>query len=358
MLPVLCLAVTAPDLSSRIRIDGNLDDFDADEWVLDSFTRFAESPVDSRWGSDNDISRIAVTWDHNNLYVGVEVVASGSVLMVVVEHTVGGVSDLVSAGDLRRNVIFSRITPNLVFEAGRASAEAVGAVVGILGPFRYLGPDAYSSRFFQPARGAGALELAIPWANILPESGQIKVLAFVTAGAGTGAGDAAPDPRSLLSVQRDMQARLDNAATLVVDGDYDGEPDIGVSPRGEVTFEFIQTEPVGPGVGFEIRLDNPSVLPDTGEPLRFTILARDETATVQAYQTCEVFSSSGDRVRTLFRDELRAYAPDLTPFEDVWDGRDDNGDIVAGGIYILNVTSGVSPGAKSDVARKSVGVVR
>jgi hypothetical protein len=354
----VCLAVTAPDLSSRIRIDGNLDEYESDEWILDAYTPFAESPVDSRWGSDNDVSRIAVTWDHNFLYVGVEAVASGSALMVVVEHTVGGVSDLIGAGELRRNVIFSRITPTLVFEANRASPEAVGAAVGILEPLRYLGPGEYSSRFFQPARGAGALELAIPWANALPESGQIKVLAFITAGPGTGSGDAAPDPRALLPVQREMQARLDNAATLVVDVDYDGEPDIGVSPRSEATFEFMQTEPVGQSGGYEIRLDNSSALPDTGEPLRFTIQPKDQTVSAQVYQTCEVFSTSGDRVRTLFRDELRSYGPNLTTAQDTWDGRDNNGDIVAGGIYILNVTSGASPGAKSDVARKSAGVVR
>ena len=198
-IPAICGATTAPDLSTRIRIDGNLDEYEPDEWVLDANTSFREAPGDSRWGTDNDISRIAVTWDLNYLYIAVETNNYSSILMTFLEHENGGIADLVGAAALRRNIVFSRIPPNLVVDANRAEPEARVAVVSILEPPRYIDPGLYRSRFYQPASGKGALEMAFPWESVLPASGLIKVLAVVTAGAGTGAGDAAPDPTMRLA---------------------------------------------------------------------------------------------------------------------------------------------------------------
>ena len=66
--PGVVYGATAPDLRTRIIIDGNPTDFDDDEWVVDASTAFRESPGDSRWGLDNDVERIAVTWDNYNVY--------------------------------------------------------------------------------------------------------------------------------------------------------------------------------------------------------------------------------------------------------------------------------------------------
>lgn len=358
IVPAPCPSATAPDLSARIRIDASLDEYLPGEWVLDAGTVFAEAPDDSRWGSDNDIRRLAVTWDSRYLYIAVEVTTSASVLMVFVEHTAGGVSDLVFAGALRRNIVFSRITPNLVIEANRSAAEARAAVVSISEPPRYVGPDALQSRFFQPARGPGALEAAVPWDRILPESGQIRVLAVVTAGPGTGAGDAAPDPRERLPVLREAQVRLDNAVTLTVDRNYDGEPDIGVSPRDEAAFEFVQDTPRSRGAGFVIELGTSTVLPGTENRVNFRVRAVELDEPVQYYLTGEVYSIAGDRVRVLFRDRAQWFEPGVMPPEDVWDGRDDSGEFVDGGIYVLSVTGGYAPGATDYTARKPVSVVR
>ena len=82
VLSTLSLASTAPDLRSQIAIDGDVSDFDADDWVLDETTSFAENPGDSRWGTDNDIRAIAVTWDNFNIYVGVPAVVVSTSLML------------------------------------------------------------------------------------------------------------------------------------------------------------------------------------------------------------------------------------------------------------------------------------
>jgi hypothetical protein len=324
-ISAICAATTAPDLSTRIRIDGSLDEYEFDEWVLDASTRFRELSNDSRWGTDNDISRIAVTWDLNYLYIAVEANNFSSILMTFLEHDNGGISDLVSAAALRRNIVFSRITPNLVIEANPAEPEARAVVVSILEPPHYIDPGLYRSRFYQPARGPGALEVALPWSSVMPPSGSIRVLAAVTAGSGTGVGDAAPDPSVLLQSRRTAQARLDNAITIPVDRNNDGEADIGVSPRGEASFSFTQEKPRIPDTGFVIGLGRSAVLPDTGDPVKFWIEAVDLAEPAQFYLTCEVYSVSGNRVRVLFRDELRLYEPGVTPPEDTWDGRNDSG---------------------------------
>jgi hypothetical protein len=357
LIPATCPGVTAPDLSSRIRIDGRTVEYSDDEWILDAATVFRESDSDSRWGASNDAWRIAATWDETYLYLAIEGSIHQSALMAFLEHTGGGVPDMISAGSIRRNIEFFGILPNLVIQANRASIDATVAVVSVLDPLRYLAPDQFDSRYFQPTQGAGALEIALPWSRVLPRAGFVKLLACVTGGVGTGAGDAAPDPSQLLSVNRQAQAHLDNAITIPVDDNHDGRPDMGVMPRSVVTFEFEQAEPVRSETDVGLRLETNSFAPDNAEVLRFQIDATCRDATV-VYVSCEVYSTSGDRVRVLFRDQARVLQAGADPPWDVWDGRDDRGDIVRGGMYVLLVTGGASPGAVSSSAKESAAVVR
>ena len=90
ILPSLSVATTAPDLRSQIIIDGDVSDFDADDWVLDKTTDFPENPGDSRWGADNDIRAIAVTWDNYNIYIGVPAVVVSTSLMAFLDVGCGG----------------------------------------------------------------------------------------------------------------------------------------------------------------------------------------------------------------------------------------------------------------------------
>jgi hypothetical protein len=356
-LPAASLSATAPDLRSRIRIDGRADEYTPDEWILDANTDFRESPVDSRWGADNDIHRIAVTWDETYLYIAVEAAAHSTALMTFLEHAPRGAADLVSAGPLRRNVVFSGIAPNLILEADKASLDAVAAVVSILEPFRYLDLDDYESQFFQPPIGLGAMEVALPWSRVFPDVGYLRVLAIITGGVGTGAGDAAPDPTARLHVLREAQSRLDNSITVPVDANRDGLPDMGVSPRSIVSFEFEQEEPVHVSCDAELRLQSKSFSPDIGEVLRFQI-GTDCGESVELFVSCFVYSVTGERVRTLFVDERRVFQPGVAPPWDEWDGRNDGGEIVRGGAYIVRATTGQSPGAADSADSESAAVIR
>jgi hypothetical protein len=358
-LPVVCLSTTAPDLRYRIRIDGNLSEYEPDEWVLDSTTVFfKESSYDSRWGADNDVSRIAVTWDDLFLYIAIEGTFQSSALMAFLEHATNGAGDLVSAGPFRRNIVFSGIAPNLIVQADRGALDATVAAITIVDPPRYLDRGSYESHFFQPSRGPGALEIALPWTLVRTNTGYIKLLAVVTAGVGSGAGDAAPDPSAQLSWYQQAQARLDNAIEIPVDGNHDGYPDMGVAPRSVVSFAFRQAEPVRGELDIDLHLETTSFSPDLAQVLPFKVTSSAGSDPVRQYVTCEVYSVSGTRVRVLFQDQEWVFRAGVVPLSVEWDGRDDAGEIVRGGIYIVTATSGASPGARTSSARQSAAVLR
>jgi len=357
-IPTICSGVTAPDLTSRIRIDGRVTEYTPDEWILDATTDFRESDHDSRWGAGNDVWRIATTWDETYLYIAIEGSFHDSALMVFLEHAGGGIPGLISAGTIRRNIEFSSILPNSVVQANRASPDATVAVVSILDPLRYLDPSVYNSMYFQPVHGPGALEIALPWSRVLPLTGYVKLLACVTGGSGTGTGDAAPDPTELLSANHQALAYLDNAITVPVDANLDGQPDMGIMPRSVVSYEFTQTAPVAGDGEIGLRLETNSFAPDAGEVLRFKVEAAtgDDPATV--YVSGEVYSVTGQRVRVLFSDEARVFQAGVEPQWDQWDGRDDRGEIVRGGMFVILITGGASPGVVSSSTKQSAAVVR
>lgn len=358
LIPAPCPCVTEPDLGTRIRIDGQVTEYTDDEWILDGTTVFRESGRDSRWGASNDISRIAATWDEQFLYIAIEGSIHDSRLMTFLEYTGNGVPDMISAGPIRRNIEFFGILPNIVIQASRASLDASVALVSILDPLRYLDPGGYTSRYYQPARGPGAMEIALPWSQVFPEAGYLKLLACVTGGAGTGAGDAAPDPSERLSANHQALAHLDNAITLPVDDNGDGLPDMGVMPRAAVSFQFDQQAPAAADGEVILRLEQSSFAPDEGEVLRFKVDATSASDPVTWYVSAEVYSVTGERVRVLFRDESRVFQSGVEPPWDQWDGRDDRGEAVRGGVYVLLVTGGASPGTASSSAKQSAAVVR
>jgi hypothetical protein len=60
----------------------------------------------------------------------------------------------------------------------------------------------------------------------------------------------------------------------------------------------------------------------------------------------------------LFSDEARVFQAGVEPQWDQWDGRDDRGEIVRGGMFVVLITGGASPGVVSSSAKQSAAVVR
>jgi len=356
--PAIGSSTTGPDLRARIQIDGSVADYQPDEWILDAATDPREPPDDSRWGAENEIRRIAVTWDERFLYIAAEAGAFEGVLMAALAHAPGGVSDLTSAGEIRRNVYFAGIAPNLLLMAEDVDPEAVVASVSSTGPLRYLDPDRYESRLLSSDAGA-AFEIAIPWEEVSPSAGVLQVLAFLTGGVGSGAGDSAPDPSGFLSSDRDQPAWLDNPAGITVDADLDGVPDAGVSPRERLSFGAADPGAGRAGHDVELHLESTSFAPDAGEALRFRIVAAPGLAEgIRLFVTCEIFRVSGERVRVLFQEEPRVFEPGVVPTWEEWDGRDDGANVVAGGIFVVHVSSGPAPGKTTGTSQRAAAVIR
>jgi len=356
--PTICSSTTAPNLEPRIKIDGIASEYAPDEWILGENARFAETASDSRWGWRNDIHGVAVTWDDKYLYVAVRCAAADSRVMSFVEFAAGGATGLTAAGPMRRNIFFHGIAPNLVASAGPSHPEAGIALVSSTSPFSYVDEEAYTSRFFQPSAGPGALELALPWELVEPDGGLLKILAVITGEEGSGVGDAAPDAAVPPDTRPSAPVSLDNAVILRVDGDGDGVPDMGVSPRDVASLVRSQTETVPGNFEFSVRTSAKTLLPDEGQTLEIKIEPEAFTSPAQLYVTCEVFSVSGRRVAVLLRDEPRVFYRGTAVQADVWDGRDSKGAVVPGGVYLINVSVGGGPGSVKKCVKKSVAVVR
>ena len=351
-------ATTAQDLSTRIVIDGDASDFDFDEWIIDGSTTFVEKPGDSRWGLDNDVRAVALTWDEARLYVAVSAVTANSTLMLFFDTGCGGVNDLKTAGLFRRNIEFGGIIPNLL-----VARDGLGRV-DCNSPFDLYDPDRYES----VRASSGVLELAIPWelvgdfvvddqGVVVPASGRLLgVVVVVTGGVGTGAGDAAPDPSVVLENDSTRVAILNNYLRIPLDANGDGRLDVGVSPRAVATAAIASTEQTRQRLPVHVTIEEKVFSPEAGETLRFRVSLDPPDYGLPVFLTARVYSSNGHLVRNLF-DNLQVGLSSGS-FPDEWDGRDNHGGIVPGGVYILAVSGGPAAGRTKDTVKASFAVIR
>ena len=106
-------ATTARDLSSRFRIDGFTNDYSPDE-IMFGFNTAANAPEeasdDSRWGVNNDITQVRLSWDTQYLYIAGEGRIWDNNLIMLFDSVPGrGLVSMTALNSWRRN-----------FEIGRA----------------------------------------------------------------------------------------------------------------------------------------------------------------------------------------------------------------------------------------------
>lgn len=367
LIPSVTAATTSQDIRSRIKVDGDVTDFDADEWILDSSTPFPEMTGDSQWGDDNDIRAVAATWDLFNIYIAVPAVTISSTLMLFLDVGCGGVDELSDAGSFRRNIEFSLQSPNVMLRARGISDPPELAMTDCDNPFDVIDSDEYQGVFVQTGAVGGALEVAIPWGLIagfeavpggmaVPEAGRtLRVLAVISGGLGTGAGDAAPDPSMVLENDSTRLAILNNHVRLPLDGDGDGLLDMGVSPRSIASYAVMK-ESVRQVLPLEIVVPDKLVEPGQGTHLEFFVSLDPPEYQQPVYVTGRIYSSDGRLLRSLFDDEPLVLA--AGPVMRSWDGRDDRGKIVPGGVYVLAVSAGLGRDASKKTVTASFAVIR
>lgn len=371
LLPASLSATTGRDLRSRIIIDGYTTDWEDDEWVLDDSTGVPEMPGDSRWGTDNDITAIAVTWDDYNLYVAVRAVTVSTTLMLFLDTMCGGVDDLTHQDFFRRNIEFGRLSPNLMVQVDRTAAGTLAGYLDCTRPFNLIENKHYLSVYRQDGVSGGALEIAVPWEFVggfehvdggvlVPVAGTVLgVLAAITGGTGTGAGDAAPDPSVVLENDSTRVAILDNDIQIVLDGDGDGLVDTGVSPRDIATYTLAPGDPdeaVRQVLPVKIRLEQKLFTPDAGGVAEFYVTLDPPDYELPVYVTARIYSAEGRLVRTLVEEEPMILSTGPVAIE--WDWKDGDGNVVPGGIYLIAVSGGAGEGTSKTTEKASFAIAR
>jgi len=349
-------ATTAASLSSRIVIDGVLDEYAGDEWVLDATTTLPESDRDSGWGRDNDISRVAITWDTSFLYVGVEARLLDSVISAWISNRAGGLYSLDNAGEFRRAIQLPGLPLNLMALAVPGRIPDV-ARADDTHPFALVDRGAVPVAVSGVRGGSVGFEMAIPW-SALSLADAVRLVTAVTGDTGTGAGDAAPDASVVFDSDRYALRVCDRQLAIHADTDGDGVPDAGVSPRTAVTIDGGSAAPVMQAdTELEITPTPRAFAPDRAETVSFSYRINTES---RVFLSAAVYSLGGDRVRVLFTDQERTPANGVLPvtMDDEWDGTDESGAIVRGGAYIMVVQWGYARGDHSGRSKTAVVVAR
>jgi hypothetical protein len=171
-----------------------------------------------------------------------------------------------------------------------------------------------------------------------------------------GAGDAAPDPSTALENDSTRVALLNNYVELPLDANGDGLLDIGVSPRNIASYGVAASENVRAVLPISVILKEKLIAPGTGASLDFLISLNPPDYQQPVYLTGRVYSSNGRLLRNLFHDEPHVLA--TGPVLKSWDGRDADGNIVPGGIYVLAVSGGPGKNASKNTVTASFAVVR
>jgi hypothetical protein len=399
------LATTGADLTNRIAIDGYSNDFEADEVVFvdtlidvngDGVLEVVaqERDNDSKWGFNNDINQIKVTWDSDNLYVAVDGIAWDNNIILLFDYRPGGLDKMTELNSWRRNFVFAgNLFPDLFLatwdgnttpQLWRFARENQVTQVDI-SLFETV------ATFAQGNTGR-SMEARIPWPvfygetlerrwdptqrdsvyvlpNGLDEVRSIRVVAILTAGAdGTGGPDSAPDNLGGHTIESSNQVTIDNFAILPLDdtsyvtGDGrkvfvweesvvdtlppDSLADIGVGVTSRRAF-FVDPPVTPKNFSFStLTFRDPIVSPEEGRLLRFDFTLSPEPDTTDFFRgitvSAEIYSLKGERVRLLFREDVRPVVAPQNPALDWWDGRDESGRFVPGGIYLLRFV--VEPG--------------
>jgi len=398
-LPASAHATTARDLSARINIDGFTGEYTSDEAIFgfnEQFGELEEGLSDSKWGENNDINQIRITWDQKFLYVAGEGRIWDNNMILFIDSTPGvGLGAMDSLNSWRRNFAFDssrasaggglapdlfcatwdgNTSPRLIMQerAQRVQDFTVGS-----GVFQ-------ASATFDKSSPGRSMEFAIPWRSVFlgpvglgtrdtvilfggipdtlsrfPPGTVLKIVGVITAGPdGTGGPDSAPDnPRGHTDNSGD-RVIIDNWAIIDLDrnddtglggGGPDGVADWNVDPRDRVSFRFRPPIPASIartlrfGLG-DVALDRKVIRPDYGERVHFGMSldpAPDPTNDFHQITSVEVradvYDSRGRFVRNLFPFTARQVLDTGAPALDQWDGRDAYGNPVVPGVYIIRV---------------------
>ncbi len=384
-------AATAPDLTGRIIIDGISSEFTEGEGLFGLNEGVPEEDTnDSVWGPFNDLNQIKMTWDAESLYVACDGFIWDNNMILLIDPTGAdpddeGLPRMTDLNAWRRNFTFSEdFSPDMFLATWDGNSAPQFWTVDPSQPDQIVQAQAGTfigvASFLQNTPGR-SMEAAIPWNMIfggqssritdvnsgvdtweIPEEmDHLRLAAVITAGPdGTGGPDSAPDNLTGHQTDSAVLVTIDNYVIVPLDENDDGIVDFDIEPRDRVDFKL---RPPFQGIRFEvasIEFDRKIASPEESRPMSFRTrlspeLGPDDDVRTIAL-TAHVYDGSGNLVRTLYTEDRRLASDPNNPDLDQWDGRDANGRMVKGGIYVLSVISGELPGQSQSTA--AFGVVR
>jgi hypothetical protein len=324
----VCFAVTGTDLSNRIIIDGFSDDFTIDEEILiDSIGNLLESPADSYWGEYNDVKQIKVTWDASYLYLAVDACSwDNNVMLFIDVDDDYGIKDMSEVNAWQRSFKFYNWNPDFlvgtwdtndipqfwkVQEGGTMQVEQI--------------PTIETLATFDTGNLEGAMEIKIAW-EILEPNGRsihhIKLLSVITSGDDYSSGpDCAPDNLGGMANESGQMVVLDNYAEILIDNNGDG-PDMEVEPQKRTTFYKKPPFEAIPLLIYNVIFENGKTFaPSIEEEINFELVSNRASEF-----TVEIFDVNGKFIND---------AENTEPLSWKWNGKNENGNFVPFGIYIL-----------------------
>lgn len=373
--PPPAAAVTRLDLSDRFEIDGLTREWAADESLLQTNDSDPTNPVpeesisDSKWGFNNDVRQIRLTWDARFLYVGVDAIIWDNNVILLMDFKPGGMQEMTGLNSWRRNFVFQGIQPDLFLATwDRNTLPQVWSVESSNNVTQKDATSFATVATFSQGTDGRAMEAAIPWTFLLGDDAElvyssahgdsvyelpgdiseIRLVAVVTAGPdGTGGPDSAPDNSRGHDNSSTTQVTIDNWVTVPFDltrpggGAPDGVPDFNANVRERVSFRVRPpVRSLRQEIG-DIVIARPLISPEQGGELEFRVELTPEAPPEEDFRvatlTSEIYDLRGEKVRTLYRLDARSASDPLDPAMDRWDGRDDGGRLVPGGIYVLRV---------------------
>lgn len=332
-----CLSLPLPGWARTphtIRVDGDLSEFSLDELV-------AKDTHDSVLGSTNDISGLYVTWDRENLYLGLWGQVSGKGWLLYIDTGVGlpaGTTDLTDPRDMKdnRQAVWKKnarffapgVKVDLFYGAWNGSdGDLYQIVLTTLTLVRDFNAGTERKTNLGAARPGS--EIQVSWNGLyglgtgkIPVGARIGMVAAI-AGDVNLEGDVIPDNRVA------SLPDTDNAVVVDLDRDRDGRPDMDVAV-GTFTTAGLAAR--------EIRLAPNPFSPNRTGVLDTTELSFRVESGFPVTVTVSVYDLNGRLVRRL-ADGAAAAAGWLRY---VWDGKDADGAAVPGGLYPvhLRVVSG------------------
>ena len=387
-----------------ITVDGSTLDFASDEALMQSSSTAAastrtlyESRADSRWGANNELLQVHLTWDRDSVYVGVDGVSWGNNVLLLFDTRPGGLAGMSTLNAWRRNFFFcGGFQPDLFLATWDTNRQPQMWRASGSNSVRQLGAGEFlAAASFQQADQGKGMEAAIPWSTMwesallgynaavrdsMPQRPgdvfrEIRCVAVLTGGGdGTSGPDVIPDNLEGMVSDGSQAVTLDNYLLTTFDDDGDGFPDFGVSPRERTETAVPLPVLFGPPRLADVTLDRAAFCPSLGQSLTFALHAAASTTQAGAFTlSSTIYDMRGHLVRTLYdnndkdvpkRGERCGRDPSrkgdcVTPSpDDVWDGRDRHGALVPPGLYVLRVVGGGCNALGTARIDRGVAVVR